>query len=231
MDYDLDSDQAALVSGLHTILRHYEDVPLASRRGFCCYLPDMQEALREAGFLDVIRQGLTPLDAALVTIEAARSPCVVETAASGLVWPAIMDNPPSGPVALIERDACKASRFLAVARHALLDTGDDLIVIDIEPKDVTPIESIYAYPYARLAGRDVCRLGPSLGVPARKAARQRWRLGLSLEFAGAAERAVAFTVEYVKQRHAFGRPAPACQVPSNRTGHAPDSTLCRLEGR
>ena len=214
MDYDLDGDQEALVSGLHAILRRYETVPLARRRGFCCYLPEMQEALREAGFTDVIRQGLTPLEAALVTIEAAHSPCVVETAASGLVWPAVLDSAPAGPVALIAEDPRKAVRFLAVARHALRDTGDDLVLLELGPSDVTPVETVYAYPYARLT--DPGLRGRSLGSRAREAALRRWRLGVSLEFAGAAEQAVAFTVDYVKQRHAFGRAIGSFQAVQHR---------------
>lgn len=216
MDYELNEDQDALLNGLQAVLRPYDDVPLAKRRGFSCYLPEMQLRLREAGFIDVIAQGFTPLEAALVVLECAQSPCVVETANSGLVWPSVLDTTPTGPVALIEGNGRKASRFLAVAKHALVDTGSDLMLLDLSPEDVEPVETVLAYPYGKLVDPSIIGRGRSLGAEARQTARRWARVALALEFAGAAGRATAFTVEYVKQRHAFGRAIGSFQAVQHR---------------
>ncbi len=216
MDFDLSADQQALVSGLQAAMRPYEDLTAAERRSFCCYRPALQLALRDAGFLDVASHGLSTLEAGLVAMTAAHSPCAVEVATSALVWPAVLDGTPNGPVAYISGDRNKAVRFLAVAHHALIDTGNDLVLVDLAAGDVQEVETILAYPYGRLIARDVVRGGRSLGQAARVLARRWARIALAVEFAGAAERAVAFTIDYVKQRHAFGRPIGSFQAVQHR---------------
>lgn len=216
MDFDLDSDQQALVSGLQGLLRPWAEPPAAERLKFAMHPPELQQALREAGFLDVVGQGLSTLDAALVVLECAKLPVVVETAASALVWPHVIGAAGEGPVALLGRDVTKAARFLPIARHALVDVGDDLIRIDLQEGDVEPIETVLAYPYGRLVDPAIVGRGERLGAEARAKALQWWRTGIALEYAGAAASAVAFTVDYVKQRFVFGRPIGSFQAVQHR---------------
>ncbi len=216
MDYDLTDEQQALVDGLQAVLRPHENPSATERLQYRCYRPALQQALQAAGFLDVAANGLGTLEAGLVAITAANSPCVAEVANSALIWPAVQARAPDGPVAYVG-DPAKPARFLSVARHALVDTGADLVAIDLADGDALPVETILAYPYAKLADpQSVLHRGRSLGGAARLLARRWGRIALALEFAGAAERAVAFTVEYVKQRHAFGRPIGSFQAVQHR---------------
>jgi alkylation response protein AidB-like acyl-CoA dehydrogenase len=216
LDFQLDEDQQALVDGLGALLRPYADVPARDRLGFHVHPPELQRALREAGFLDVVTQGLTTLDAGLVVIEASRLAAAVETGASALVWPAVCEDTPAGPVALMAGDPARPARFLPVAAHVLYDDGTDLIRTDLPRDAVEPVETIYAYPYGRLRDPAILRSGRRLGPAARDAARRRWRIAVALEFAGAAESALDFTVDYVKQRHVFGRPVGSFQAVQHR---------------
>ncbi len=204
------------MSGLQAVMRPYEDLTAAERKSFCCYRPALQRALRDAGFFDVASHGLGTLEAGLVAVTAANSPCAAEVATSALVWPAVLDGTPTGPVAYVSGDLNKAARFLHVAHHALIDTGEDLVLADVSAGDVQEVETILAYPYGRFVAKDVVRRGRSLGRAALALARRWARIALALEFAGAAERAVAFTVDYVKQRHAFGQPIGSFQAVQHR---------------
>ncbi|MBP7337397.1 acyl-CoA dehydrogenase family protein [Niveispirillum sp.] len=216
MDYQLNEDQAALVAAVQAILRDHDSVPQSARLDFCHFNGDLQHLLSEGGFLDAGRD-LGPLEAALVVFEAARAPVLVEAGASALVVPQVLPGEGlAGPVALVTGDDLgKAHRNLPIARTALVDLGDDVAVVELAPGDVVPVESILAYPYGRFAvppdlsrARRLAGAGPAL--------RQWWRVALATEFAGAAEAATVFTVDYVKQRHVFGKPVGTFQAVQHR---------------
>lgn len=217
MDFDLNDDQRALVTGLQGILQTYADIPARDRLNTYYHPAALQETIRNAGYLDVIASGLSTLDAGLVVLEAARLPAALEVGASALVWPSVVpDRAPAGPIALIAGDLSKAVRFLPIARHALVDTGDDLLLVDIGPTtEVEAVASVLAYPMGRFAS-DPLRGARALGADARRNARRRWRVAMALEFAGAAEAALRFTVDYVNQRHVFGRPIGSFQAVQHR---------------
>ncbi|MBA2933752.1 hypothetical protein HZF05_06525 [Sphingomonas sp. CGMCC 1.13654] len=215
MDFQLSEDQEALVSALHSILQDHAELPQAERFGYSCFNAELQGILADSGFLSAARE-IGPIEAALVTIETARLPVLVETAATGLVAPMVLGEAIEGPVALIDGKAMdKAHRNLPIARTALVDLGEDVAVLAIEPADVEPVESVLAFPYGRF--RKAPDLAKARRLPgAGEALRQWWRVALAAEVAGAAQAAIAFTIDYVKQREVFGRPVGSFQSVQHR---------------
>jgi len=215
MDYQFNEDQAALVSAVQAILADHSEIPQSARLSYSYYDADLQRQLVAGGFLDAGRV-LGALEAALVVIECARSPKVVETGASALVLPQVLgDEPLEGAVALISLgDLAKAHRNLPIARTALVDLGEEVAIVSVHPGDVEEVDSILAYPYGKfrtLPNLETCRR-----IKGGSKMRQWWRVALACECAGAAQSAVAFTVDYVKERHAFGKPIGAFQAVQHR---------------
>jgi len=215
MDFALNEDQRALVDAVQSIRRPFDALPMAHKRDRSWFAADLQRVLAKGGYLDAAR-AIGPLEAALIVIEAAQSPCVVETGASALVVPHLPVNEVEGPVALISGDLSRAQRFLPVARAALIDTGDDVLLIAVDPAQVEPVDTIFAYPYGRFRTPPSLDSAQRLGAAALAPLRQWWRVSLAAEIAGAAQAAVAFTVDYVKQRHVFGKPVGVFQAVQHR---------------
>ncbi len=215
MDFTLNEDQQALVDSIQSIRQRFDALPMAHKRDRSYFAADLQQTLSEGGYLDAAR-AIGPLEAALIVIEVAQSPCVVETAASALVVPHLPADEIQGPVALISGDLSRAQRFLPVARSALIDMGDDVLLIPLEPAEIEPIDTIFAYPYGRFRAPPSLDNGRRLGAVAVAPLRQWWRVSLAAEIAGAAQAAVAFTVDYVKQRHVFGKPIGQFQAVQHR---------------
>jgi hypothetical protein len=217
IDYTLSDDQTALVSAVQAMLRAGMDMPQSARAGFFHYDEALQKLLYEGGFLDAGRD-MGSLEAALVVIEAARIPTLIEAAASAMVVPKILPvERVEGPVALVAFGAVqKPIRNLPIARVALIDLGDDVALLRVNGADVEAVDSILGYPFGRfrttLNFDRMHRLGSGAVAPLR----QWWRASLAAESAGAAQSAVAFTVEYVKQRQVFGRPVGSYQSVQHR---------------
>lgn len=216
MDFALTDEQAALVEAVQAILRDHTELPQSARQGFHYYDARLQALLEENGFLDAGRE-IGPLEAALVTVEAAKIPAVVEVGASALVACRLLpEERLAGPIALIgEGRLDKAQRNLPIAKTALVESGDDVVILPVDPDTVESVETILAYPYGRF--RRLPDLVSARRLPgARSTLRQWWRVALAAEFAGAAQSAVAFTVDYVRQRHVFGRPVGSFQAVQHR---------------
>lgn len=217
MDYSLNEDQTALVEAVQAIVRDRIELPQSARLSYHHFDEQLQRSLSDSGFLDAGRE-MGPLEAALVVIEAARAPAVVEVSASALVMPQLLPKEHvEGPVALISGDALgKAQRNLPIARHAVIDMGSDVVLLPVSADDVVPVESILAYPYGRFKAQPRLSAGRKLGKQAVSTLRQWWRVALAAEMAGAAQAAVSFTVQYVKERHVFGRPLGTFQAVQHR---------------
>ena len=224
MDFQLSDDQQALVDALQSILADFADLPQDERLNYVYHDPRLQDVLAGNGFLDAATN-IGTLEAALVTFETAKSLISVETIGCGLVATALgLDLPAGQPVALVSlADLDRAIRNLPIARTLLVDCGADVIAIDVAPGSVEPVKSILAYTYGRFAhkpdlaaGRRLVGKGPTM--------RQLWRTGIAAEIAGASDAAIAFTVDYVKQRQVFGRPVGSFQSVQHRLtsryGHA-----------
>jgi len=215
MDFDFNDEQQLLVSSLQGLFHNYAEIPPAGRGETSWFSADLQRRLVQGGFFDTARQVGT-LEAAIVVMEAARLPVVVETGASALVAPMLLDEPLEGPVALLSGDLSKAQRLLPVAKTALVDLGDDVVVLEVEPADVEPVETMLAYPYGRFRTPPDLAKGRRLGAGAVEPLRQWSRVALAAECAGAAQSAVEFTVAYVKDRKAFGQPIGSFQAVQHR---------------
>lgn len=219
MDFRLSEDQQALVDALQGILQDFNELPQDERLNFVYYDPRLQEALEQNGFLDAATS-MGSLEAALVINECAKALVSVETIGRGLVAPMLgLGEGLSGPVALVDqRGLAKAIRNLSIARTLLVDCGDDVVVLDVDPAHVEPVTSIFAYHYGRFTRQPDLSAGRRLpGMGAQMC--QWWRVGLAAEVFGAADAAIAFTVDYVKQRHVLGRPVGSYQSVRHRLSH------------
>jgi alkylation response protein AidB-like acyl-CoA dehydrogenase len=216
MDFQLTEEQAALVAAVQTILQDHMDLPQSARLNSYYFDAKLQQLLDESGFLSAGRD-IGPLEAALIVEESARIPAVIEVSASALVASQLLpDEQLAGPIALVAgRSLRSAHRNLAIARTAFIDLGEDVAIIPVGAGDVVRVDSVLAYPFGRFvqppdinSARRLTGAGPRL--------RQWWRVALAAEFAGAAQSAVNFTLEHVKQRQAFGRPVGAFQAVQHR---------------
>lgn len=219
MDFHLSEDQQALVDALQAILGDFAELPQSERLNYAYFDPRLQEALDGNGFLDAATS-MGPLEAALVICEAAKCVTSVETIGRGLVAPMLgLGGDVAGPVALVDaRDLSRAIRNLPLARTVLVDCGDDVVVIDVTDGMVAPVSSIFAYHYGRFVEQPDLAAGRRL-VGQGALMRQWWRVGLAAEIAGAADAAISFTVDYVKQRHVLGRPVGSYQSVRHRLTH------------
>jgi hypothetical protein len=217
MDFQLNEDQAVLVTAVQSACQSYRELPVDSKRVYSYFAADLQRKLKADGYLDPIQGGLTALDAALIVMETSTLPVVVEVAASALVAPHVLPGETvEGPIALLSGDLSKPQRLLTIAKTALVDTGDDVVLIEIDPATVEPVHSILAYPFGRFTTLPDLSKGRRLGPAALAALRQWWRVGLALEVAAAADTAILFTVDYVRQRMVFGRPIGSFQAVQHR---------------
>lgn len=216
MDFQLSPDQAEVISAVEQILERHRDLPAEHRAARCYYDHALDKQLVEGGFLDLaVTEGYGPLEAALLIDAVARLPAVVELGASGLIAPAL-GLAGTRPLALISGGLDKPHRYLPLAQAALIDTGDDVLLLEIHPDNVTPVESLYAYPYGRFRHLPNRSTAQRLGAEAVPVLRQWWRVSLAVECAAAMEAAVAFTVQYVKDRRQFGKPLGAFQAIQHR---------------
>lgn len=221
MDFDFTSDQAALVDAVTSVVNHHAELRTGAtlRPMYYSYNESLDRDLKDNGFFDIVREeGLGPLEAAMMIAEVARSPHAVETVGSALVapllWPALTLPRPMA-IARSE-DLTRAVRFLDRARTVLIDAGDRIVALPIGPDDVEEVTSIYAYPMGRFRTAPDLSKGEVLTGAAVEEFRRLWRVGLTLEIAGALRSAVHFTVGYVKERHIFGRPLGSFQAVQHR---------------
>ena len=214
MDLELNSEQTLLVEAVGSLGARWRELPRGHERDSAYFASDLHTALTEGGFL---RAGLDMgmLEAALVIIEVSRLPCVTSVGASAMVAAALLGEIPQGPVALLSNDLAGAQRLLPIAAHAFAEDGEDAVFLDLAGVEVESVESIYAYPYGRFAEPiDLARGHRLTGAAVRL--RQWRRTALAAECAGAAQSALAITLEHVKQRFVFGHAVGSFQAVQHR---------------
>lgn len=220
MNYGLTEDQASILAGLDQLLG--SRAPAAPTHPVT-FIHDaaLDGAIAEAGFLDIAREaGFGALEAALIVERLARLPCALEAAASAIVAPALDIAAGLRPIALAT-DPAAAARHLPMARALLYPRGEAAVLVEIDPARVTPVETLFAYPYGRLDGLE----GLTERVVGEAATlRRRWRIALAVEAAGCMAAGVAAVVEHITARHAFGRPLGAFQAIQHRLAKAAETT-------
>jgi alkylation response protein AidB-like acyl-CoA dehydrogenase len=216
MNFQLSEEQSALVASVQSILQDHSELPQSARAASHWYDAELQRLLTENGYLDAGRE-LGSLEAALVVIEAAKIPAVIEAAATALVAPQLIGSEQvTGPISILSgRELSRAHRNLPIARTAFIDLGDDVAVLSVEADNVERVPSILAYPYGRHIPIPDLRGARRLRGQGAKL-RHWWRVALAAESAGAAQAAIALTLNHVKQRHVFGHPVAAFQSVQHR---------------
>ncbi|MDB5475767.1 MAG: hypothetical protein JWP49_1278 [Phenylobacterium sp.] len=223
MNLEFTEDQAVLVSSVENILDKYAELPTANRRDYHYYARDLDQALVANGFLDAV-SSMGSLEAVLVVEAVSKIAPVVEIATSTLVAPHISAEELPRPLAIVSGDLSQAQRYLSVAKAALLDTGDDILLIDIRPGDVEAVDTIFAYPFGRFTTAPDLSKARSLGAAAVGPFRQWRQVALAAEAIGAMRSAVDFTVDYVKQRQMFGHALGLFQAVQHRLAQCHQAT-------
>lgn len=213
MDFELTEDQTALMSGLDGLLSRTAFSHGAIPK-YHYYSETLSGELTKAGFLDVSRQeGFGPIDAALLVERVAQSPVCVETGATALIAPGLSEAPIAGPIALCYGLNHAPVRFLTAAASAIVLLDDDVLLIEVDPRNVEATQTVLGYPFGRwkaLPG------GTSLGAEKRQTVQRLWRVTIAAEAAGLMQAALDATVAYVKDRQQFGRPLGAFQAIQHR---------------
>lgn len=213
MDMELTGEQRMLVDAVENLGARWRTMPAGHERDYAHYEPNLQGALAEGGFLQAgLDMGM--LEAALVVIEVSRLPVVTSVGASTLVAAALTGHVPNGALAIVAGDWRKAHRLLPVASHAIALHGDRALLLDLAGVAIEPVESVYAYPYGRFVTEPDWATATDIGDAA--TLRQWARVAIACEAAGAAQSAIAVTVEHVKERFAFGRAIGSYQAVQHR---------------
>jgi hypothetical protein len=215
MNFSFSEPQQVASNALTQMLSRFRDMPV----GAAHYLPGagLDTELEASGFLDIGSDpDLGGVSAVDMVIQVARQPIPVEVAASVLVRPHMCPDAPR-PLALIWGTV--PVRFGAEARTALIDTGNEILKLAVQPGDFTPLETLFAYPLARLIDQARARAVP-LNVDAVVTLRQYWSIGLAAEICGAMESALKSTIDHVTQRKQFGQPIGSFQAVQHRLAEA-----------
>jgi alkylation response protein AidB-like acyl-CoA dehydrogenase len=220
MKFELTDDQGSVLAGLEQLLASHAS-PAHAEPLFLSYASDLDRALAESGFLDIAwEEGFGALDAALVTERIARLPQVMEAAASAIIAPALAVPRGKRPIALLSGCTDKPARFLQMAELLLVDRGDHVAMIAVDPGNVIPVDTLFAYPYGRLKtleGVEQIAIGDAAGF------RRRWRIAIATEAAGCMAAALDQILDHVKTRQAFGRPLGAFQAIQHRLAMAAET--------
>lgn len=210
MNFELTSDQEALVSAIDKLARQFQLKP-TEFHGFALAGDELERELEDGEYFDMARvPELGTLAAAMAVERLAQLPYTAETALSMLVRPQLTGEWPR-PLALIEHD--RPGRFVASARTILVIEGESICIAQPTASEVEPVESLFAYPMGKL--RPGAKLVP-LSNDAATNVRKWLRVALAAEASGLLHAAVASTVDHLTQRKQFGRPLGTFQALRHR---------------
>ena len=210
MDFRLNADQEALMSAIEKIA-----APLANRptdfHGFALVSDRLEKELENGGYFDIAQvPELGALAAALAVERLARLPFTAEIALSMLVRPQLAGEWPR-PIAFVENG--RPGRFVAAAKTVVVVKGSSVSIAKPAPNDVEAVDSLFAYPMARLkAGVKTTPLSEADASNICK-----WlRIALAAEASGLLHAAIASAVEHLTLRKQFGRPLGTFQALRHR---------------
>jgi Acyl-CoA dehydrogenase, C-terminal domain len=210
MDFRLTADQGDLVQAVDKLAEQFASKP-TEFRGFALYGEELDKELEDAQYFDIAQvPELGPLCAAMAVERLAQLPYAAETALSMLVRPQLSGEWPR-PFAIVENG--RPGRFVAKAATVIVIDGEDIALAKPSAGDVVPVESLMAYPMARLQGGvKSTRLSAEEAASVRK-----WlRVALAAEISGLLQAAIASTVDHLTQRKQFGRPIGTFQALRHR---------------
>jgi hypothetical protein len=211
MDFRLTSDQTALLSALDGLSARFQEKPI-DFHGFALIGEQLAQQLTDGEFFEIARTpGLGPVGAALAVERLARLPYTTEVALSMLVRPHVLGGHMPRPFALVERD--RPGRFVGSAQTLLVADGETLWVALAHHDGAESVESIYAYPMAKVV-REL-QVKP---LSSREALEVRtWlRVALAAEAAGLMQAAIDSTVTHLGVRKQFGKPLGTFQALRHR---------------
>ena len=214
MDVKLSPEQEELVRSVRGELsRHQSNFPAAG--------PSEADigalrTLEAAGYLDVISEGGTAVDAALVVEQAAAVAPGAPVAARCLVAPLLTARDLPSTIALVERPHGTVVRFATEAdAFVVLDGGDARFVLANEA-DVVAANTRWGYPVGRVSARGGESLGPGSGRELVTA----WMIALAAEAGGLMEAATLHASQHVTDRYQFGKPIGSLQSIQHRLARA-----------
>lgn len=220
MNLEFSDDQIQIREALSKLLDRHGELEKADR--LCqsqAYDFDLHDALATSGFFDIVPNGGSLLDAALVVERVAYHAGTVSAAANAMVYPAMFGEAAPGVVSIGYRDPAKAIRLASFAKLTLLVDGDEAYRLDIQEGDVEfvnvdntgwPLGRISAAALERAKQIDKDRGGELM---------RWWRIGLACEAAGTMRRAFDLTRDYVTERTQFGHPIGAFQAIHHRLAY------------
>jgi hypothetical protein len=211
MDLRLTSDQTALLTAIDGLSARFQEMPV-DFRGFALVNDELAQQLTDGEFFDIATTpGLGPVGAALAVERLARLPYTAEVALSMLVRPHVLGGRLPRPFALVEHG--RPGRFVASAKTLLVPDGGMFGVALARPDAVQTVESIYAYPMAK-----VVRELETKPLSAQEASEVRtWlRVAIAAEAAGLIQGAIDSTVAHLSVRKQFGRPLGTFQALRHR---------------
>jgi Acyl-CoA dehydrogenase, C-terminal domain len=211
MDLRLTPDQTALLTAIHGLAAAFQEKPIEFH-GLALVSEELEQQLEAAEFFDIAATpGLGPVCAALAVERLARLPYAAEVALSMLVRPKLRGGDCPRPFALVDKG--RPGRFVASAKTLLIAEGETFAVAHPRPDAVQAVDSIFAYPMARLTTE--VEMEP---LSSKEAAGVRtWvRVALAAEAAGLMQAALDATVAHLSVRQQFGRPLGSFQALRHR---------------
>ncbi len=212
MNFSLTEQQQVAADALGQMLSRFHDASVHTES----YLAgaELDAELEGSGFHDMATDAdLGTVSAVDLVIQVARQRPAVEIAASALIRPRLC---PELPRPLVVVRGTNPVRFGVGARTALIATEDQVLSLNVEPGDFTPLTTLFAYPLAKLAPQALERAAPITIAGAAELLQQYSEIGLAAEIVGAMQSALHSTVDYVTQRKQFGQPIGAFQAVQHR---------------
>lgn len=219
MDFELDDTQEAIVSSVRTLAARHAGAERARELGLASYDDTLADALRTAGFLDLATSDHAgPLAAALVIEEIARAAGCIDVGSLALVAPLVLGEDRPARVALLNGREPHPARYAPGSDAFLVLADDGVDLYGAADVDIEAVESVYGYPFGRVALRGAATR--SLDQGTRQALVDAWRIALAAETAGLLSAALQHTIDHLKEREQFGRPLAALQAVQHRLAEA-----------